>query len=348
MAAAQAFMASEALLRCPQHRAVPPAATAAAACRRPCAPPAPWRPLPRRSPSPVASSTGFHQSLLTATERTGEPAQPLPAMAVREAEADGELEAAAWLRALSFYRYPEERKFAAQVGNNLGIVCRMQRERHAAPLGMSLDSHTRHRSCWLWCSPHQARCSCQPFPVQVHRTMVAEEEVKALKAARMARRLGDDAASGERTTCLVALCPAAALQAADGQPLDEQLIVQGGSSSGSSAATLAAGGMRERAAASALAAAEAAGEPLAVVGTLDLYAARAMRGEVLIGDSRNAAYLANVCTAPQARRRGVGNALLAAARELAVAWGERRRPPWALCPGLVGASCSMEERPLWN
>ncbi len=36
-------------------------------------------------------------------------------MAVREAEADGELQAAAWLRALSFYRYPEERKFAAQV-----------------------------------------------------------------------------------------------------------------------------------------------------------------------------------------------------------------------------------------
>ncbi|KAL4451228.1 hypothetical protein ABPG77_009300 [Micractinium sp. CCAP 211/92] len=190
-------------------------------------------------------------------------------MAVREAEADGELQAAAWLRALSFYRYPEERKFAAQV----------------------------------------------------HRTMVAEEEVKALKAARMARRLGDAATSGERTTCLVALCPAAVLQAADGQPLDEQLVVQSGGSSGSSAATLAAGGMRERAAAAALAAAEAAGEPLAVVGTLDLYAARAMPGEVLIGDSRNAAYLANVCTAPQARRRGVGNALLAAARELAVSWG---------------------------
>ncbi len=155
--------------------------------------------------------------------------------------------------------------------------------------------------------------------------MVAEEEVKALKAARMARRLGDAATSGERTTCLVALCPAAVLQAADGQPLDEQLVVQSGGSSGSSAATLAAGGMRERAAAAALAAAEAAGEPLAVVGTLDLYAARAMPGEVLIGDSRNAAYLANVCTAPQARRRGVGNALLAAARELAVSWGERLR-----------------------
>ena len=41
---------------------------------------------------------------------------PLAALAVREAEADGELAAAAWLRALSFYRYPEERKFAAEVG----------------------------------------------------------------------------------------------------------------------------------------------------------------------------------------------------------------------------------------
>jgi hypothetical protein len=35
-------------------------------------------------------------------------------LTVREAEGDEELQAASWLRALSFYRYPEERKFAAQ------------------------------------------------------------------------------------------------------------------------------------------------------------------------------------------------------------------------------------------
>ena len=38
-----------------------------------------------------------------------------PLWQVREADADDELQAAAWLRALSFGRYPEERKFAAEV-----------------------------------------------------------------------------------------------------------------------------------------------------------------------------------------------------------------------------------------
>lgn len=129
---------SEPMLRSVQQRAVlpPPAAAAAAARRRPCAAPAPWRPVPRRSPPPT-SSAGFHQSLLTATERTGEPAEQLAAMAVREAEADSELEAAAWLRALSFYRYPEERKFAAQVTH------------HPGDCAAACCQHGR--SCDAWC-----------------------------------------------------------------------------------------------------------------------------------------------------------------------------------------------------
>ena len=39
------------------------------------------------------------------------------------------------------------------------------------------------------------------------------------------------------------------------------------------------------------------------------------------GNSDNAAYLANVCVAQCARRRGVGGALLEAARQQARAWG---------------------------
>ncbi|KAK9832030.1 hypothetical protein WJX81_000090 [Elliptochloris bilobata] len=59
----------------------------------------------------------------------------------------------------------------------------------------------------------------------------------------------------------------------------------------------------------------------AVVGSLDMHAVRALPGEVLIGNCANAAYLANVCCAAEARRRGVGAALLAHARELAADWG---------------------------
>lgn len=50
---------------------------------------------------------------------------------MREAEADDELQAAAWLRALSFGRYPEERKFAAEVRScflfflSVGVWCSM-------------------------------------------------------------------------------------------------------------------------------------------------------------------------------------------------------------------------------
>lgn len=65
----------------------------------------------------------------------------------------------------------------------------------------------------------------------------------------------------------------------------------------------------------------AGGEPQAVVATLDLYNVRALANEVLIGNSSNAAYLANVCVAEQARRRGAGSALLEAARQLAREWG---------------------------
>jgi ribosomal protein S18 acetylase RimI-like enzyme len=147
---------------------------------------------------------------------------------------------------------------------------------------------------------------------QVHRLMVAEEEFKELKVAALNRRLGRGDPN-ERSACLVALCPAAQLEGGLGEgphQLDERLVLGcGGGGSTSSAAGPAA------------AAAVAAGAA-ALVGTLDVYAVRALQGEVLIGDSRNAAYLANVCTAGAARRRGVGQALLQEARRIAVGWGE--------------------------
>ena len=42
---------------------------------------------------------------------------------------------------------------------------------------------------------------------------------------------------------------------------------------------------------------------------------------IFAGNSDNAAYLANVCVADQARRRGVGKALVQAARCRARQWG---------------------------
>ena len=148
--------------------------------------------------------------------------------------------------------------------------------------------------------------------------MVANEEFQSLLAARVQRRLAErDAASRERSACLLALAPSAALPERDGR-----LAVRGSggesSSSGSSAGDPGTGVQQQQHGQGG-----GEGEEEEVVGPLDLHAVRALEGEVLIGDCRNAAYLANVCSAPGARRRGVGAALLGAARALAREWGER-------------------------
>ena len=126
--------------------------------------------------------------------------------------------------------------------------------------------------------------------------MVAEEEFKSLKAARIQRMLNDTTAP-ENSACIVALCNESDLIPSPPSPeqqveVDERLRVTDD-------------GEHWR----------------LVVGTLDLHAVRAMPDEVLIGNCENAAYLANVCTAPIARRRGVGEALLGRARGLAREWG---------------------------
>ncbi|KAI7839936.1 hypothetical protein COHA_006330 [Chlorella ohadii] len=253
-----------------------PAAAAAAAAARPLPPRRlPARRAGRRS-AVVAASSGFHQSLLVATERPAGLAPLAAPLEVREAEADDELQAAAWLRALSFGRYPEERKFAAEV----------------------------------------------------HRTMVAEEEYKLLKMARINRKL--DAQKGidsqERSACLVALYPADQLAGggeSGDEPIDSRLLVDSTSGSGNGNGSSGGLGSHSSPVRGGGAASEARPAPgqLAVVGTLDLHAVRALPGEVLIGNSQNAAYLANVCTANAARRRGVGAALLQEARRLAARWG---------------------------
>jgi ribosomal protein S18 acetylase RimI-like enzyme len=127
--------------------------------------------------------------------------------------------------------------------------------------------------------------------------MVAEEEFSLLKAARLNRILAENSSpysqedgTRERSACLVALYPTAELGEAGNA--DEQLLL---TDDGDTWLTL--------------------------VGTLDLHAVRAMPDEVLIGSCTNAAYLANVCTAPAARRRGVGESLLREARNLAKSWG---------------------------
>ncbi|KAH7616053.1 hypothetical protein Ndes2526B_g09366 [Nannochloris sp. 'desiccata'] len=160
-------------------------------------------------------------------------------------ERDDELEAASWLRARSFYAYPEERKFAGEI----------------------------------------------------HQAMIAEEEFTLLKAARLNRILAANSspyskedATSEQSACLVALYPTAELGEA-GQADEKLLLTDDGNTW------------------------------LTLVGTLDLHAVRAMPDEVLIGSCSNAAYLANVCTAPAARRRGVGENLLQEARNLATNWG---------------------------
>jgi hypothetical protein len=75
-------------------------------------------PITRRNQAlHVVSATDFHQKRLSASESEQKNnAGPLAdLLIVRMAERDDELEAASWLRARSFYAYPEERKFAGEV-----------------------------------------------------------------------------------------------------------------------------------------------------------------------------------------------------------------------------------------
>ncbi|KAI3430639.1 hypothetical protein D9Q98_005232 [Chlorella vulgaris] len=206
-------------------------------------------------------ATDFHQSLLAATERDPSIAASPLGVEIREALSDDELRAICFLRALSFYRYPEDRKFAAHV----------------------------------------------------HRTMIAEQEFEALKLDALNRTLGK-LPDCQRSSSLLAVCSADEFAGRIGDnrgELEPELVIPGSaessSSSSSSMGSRTADGLQ-------------AAPQLAVVGTLDLYAVRALPGEVLIGNSQNPAYLANVCTASAARRRGVGQVLLEAGRRLAIEW----------------------------
>jgi ribosomal protein S18 acetylase RimI-like enzyme len=209
-----------------------------------------------RAPAAAAAAAeprGFHQARLAADAAAPKPAAPPLAVEVRVAARDDELEAAAWLRARSFYAYNPEREFAGRI----------------------------------------------------HQAMVAEEELAALKEVRARAAAAAGAPPGapppaERSACLVALAAPA-------------------------------GGEGDEGGAGADADAEFEARRLRVsddgaafrllAGTLDLHAARALPGEALIGGAANAAYLANVCAARSARRRGVGETLLREARALARAWG---------------------------
>ena len=126
--------------------------------------------------------------------------------------------------------------------------------------------------------------------LQIHQMMIAEEESKALRACRLDQKLkrNDDASSSNKFCSIIVLCKKEELEGFD----DESLVI---SDDGET--------------------------QLAVVGTLDIHASRALPGEVLIASCSNAAYLANVCTAPQARRRGVGEAMIQQATEIARSWG---------------------------
>ncbi|DBA74993.1 TPA: hypothetical protein ACH3X1_010336 [Trebouxia sp. C0004] len=129
---------------------------------------------------------------------------------------------------------------------------------------------------WLRARSFYAYPPERAFAGQIHQTMIAEEEYKALKIEQLRRRqLAGEDQTKDRSICLVARAAAGC-----DLPEDEGLL-----------------------------------------GTLDLYAVRSVQGEVLIGNSDNAAYLANVCVADTARRQGIGGALIQAARQVAKTWG---------------------------
>lgn len=145
--------------------------------------------------------------------------------------------------------------------------------------------------------------------MQIHQMMVAEEELNSLKAQRLDRMLqaGNAGPPQERSASLIALCALPDLHPEHAQA--DGSSCRGDASSGD-------GDIDDR-----LRLSDDGDTWQAAVGTLDLHAVRALPGEVLIGSCSNAAYLANVCTAKAARRRGVGERMLHAARELAAEWG---------------------------
>jgi ribosomal protein S18 acetylase RimI-like enzyme len=197
------------------------------------------------SPSPLP--VHFHQARMAASDRPDARAQHDSRVKLKydvlEAKSDSQLEASSWLRAVSFYAYPPERKFAGDI----------------------------------------------------HQMMVAEEELKALKAARLAQSLNKQEQA--RSACIVVVALVQDLVALGLSP--EQIDGDGRLYISS----------------------ETGGNEKIVVGTLDVHGVRALPGEVLIGSSTNAAYLANVCAAPCVRRLGVGKTLLGAARVKAREWG---------------------------
>ena len=173
----------------------------------------------RRNTAILGSKSSFHQDRLAATDVKQKIGTPLN-IDIRAPKSEAEMRAIGWLRAMSFYAYPLERKFAGEV----------------------------------------------------HQAMVAHEELQLLLQQ-------DDKDKGIIT--LLAISDPTALEIFP----DDRLLLEDCNQT--------------------------------VVGSLDLHIARALIGEALIGDTENAAYLANVCTSECAKRRGVGSALLKVARETA-------------------------------
>ena len=140
---------------------------------------------------------------------------------------------------------------------------------------------------WLRAKAFYAYPEERKFAGEIHQLMIAEEEAKSLKAVRMGAKLDNN----DETVTIVATCDADVVTAETPEAADNRLEYI-----------------------------DDAGSRRMVVGSLDVHFARALAGEFLIADAEHAAYLANVCTAEAARRRGVGVALLEAARDL----GRRR------------------------
>jgi ribosomal protein S18 acetylase RimI-like enzyme len=147
------------------------------------------------------------------------------------------------------------------------------------------------------------------FAGRLHQELKTREEYEALVAVRDASEAAGPAA-GSRSACIIALAPLSAFGPPP-PPLPSPSTAHPDPSDPSYPHPALHLGPDPA----------CGGAAVAVVGTLDVAYARAVAGEDLVGDAPSAAYMANVCAAPPARRRGIGARLLAAARGAALAWG---------------------------
>ncbi|GMH34092.1 hypothetical protein BSKO_01926 [Bryopsis sp. KO-2023] len=143
-------------------------------------------------------------------------------------------------------------------------------------------------AAWLRAKAFYAYPEERKFAGQLHQSMKAREEFDLLKIWSLEKRLERLRDPRECVVAVVPLSLVSATTEVDRNAIEDFIVVT-----------------------------EESGEESLIIGTLDVVVAKAVDGQVLIGNTYCPAYLANVCVGDVVRRCGVGHLLIDAARRFA-------------------------------